>query len=160
MMLFGAATQGFWVVKSRRWETVALLLIAFTLVRPGYWIDQFQEPWVSFDVNESALNRSDLDGQVQLTIEGPDFDDPDQTTQLILLVKAGQSQVLATALDAARILARAEDQNVLVDEPFLELNTSSPCNALIFMGTDLFKLLTSRSHKQIDSRKNGCIYLQ
>ena len=118
MMLFGAATQGFWMVKSRWWETVALLLIAFTLVRPGYWIDQFQAPWVSFDVNESALNRSDLDGQVQLTIEGPDFDDPDQTTQLILLVKATQSQVLATALDTVGILARAEDQNVILDEPF------------------------------------------
>ena len=118
MMLFGAATQGFWMVKSRWWETVALLLIAFTLVRPGYWIDQFQAPWVSFDVNESALNRSDLDGQVQLTIEGPDFDDPDQTTQLILLVKATQSQVLAAALDTVGILARAEDQNVLLDEPF------------------------------------------
>ncbi len=118
MMLFGAATQGFWMVKSRWWETVALLLIAFTLVRPGYWIDQFQAPWVSFDVNESALNRSDLDGQVQLTIEGPDFDDPDQTTQLILLVKVTQSQVLATALDTVGILARAEDQNVLLDEPF------------------------------------------
>ena len=118
MMLFGAATQGFWMVKSRWWETVALLLIAFTLVRPGYWIDQFQAPWVSFDVNESALNRSDLDGQVQLTIEGPDFDDPDQTTQLILLVKATQSQVLATALDTVGILARVEDQNVLLDEPF------------------------------------------
>ena len=118
MMLFGAATQGFWMVKSRWWETVALLLVAFTLVRPGYWIDQFQAPWVSFDVNESALNRSDLDGQVQLTIEGPDFDDPDQTTQLILLVKATQSQVLATALDTVGILARAEDQNVLLDEPF------------------------------------------
>ena len=118
MMLFGAATQGFWMVKSRWWETVALLLIAFTLVRPGYWIDQFQAPWVSFDVNESALNRSDLDGQVQLTIEGPDFDDPDQTTQLILLVKATQSQVLATALDTVGILARAEDQNVVLDEPF------------------------------------------
>ncbi len=118
MMLFGAATQGFWMVKSRWWETVALLLVAFTLVRPGYWIDQFQAPWVSFDVNESALNRSDLDGQVQLTIEGPDFDDPDQTTQLILLVKATQSQVLATALDTVGILARVEDQNVLLDEPF------------------------------------------
>ena len=160
MMLFGAATQGFWVVKSRRWETVALLLIAFTLVRPGYWIDQFQEPWVSFDVNESALNRSDLDGQVQLTIEGPDFDDPDQTTQLILLVKASQSQVLATALDAAGILARAEDQNVLVDEPFPGTEYFQSMQRFDFYGDRPVQLLTSRSHKQIDSRKNGCIYLQ
>ena len=118
MMLFGAATQGFWIVKSRWWETAALLLIAFTLVRPGYWIDQLQEPWVSFESSEATLNRSDLDGQVRLTIEGPDFDNPDQTTQLILLVKATESQALSSALDGAGILARAEESTVLLDEPF------------------------------------------
>jgi TRAP transporter 4TM/12TM fusion protein len=118
MMLFGAATQGFWFVKSQWWETAALLLIAFTLVRPGYWVDQLQEPWVSLESSETTLNRSDLDGQVRLTIEGPDFDNPDQTTQLILLVKATESQALSSALDGAGILARVEESTVLLDEPF------------------------------------------
>ena len=31
MMLFAAATQGFWLVKSKIWETVALLLIGLVL---------------------------------------------------------------------------------------------------------------------------------
>jgi TRAP-type uncharacterized transport system fused permease subunit len=44
MMLFAAATQGYFFVRSRWWETVALLLIAFTLFRPGFWLDQVQPP--------------------------------------------------------------------------------------------------------------------
>ena len=39
MLAFAAGTQGFFLTKSRIWETVALLLIAFTLFRPGFWWD-------------------------------------------------------------------------------------------------------------------------
>ena len=118
MMLFGAATQGFWLVKSRWWETATLLLIAFTLVRPGYWIDQIQEPWSSLAISEATLDQSNLDGQVRLTIEGPDFDNPDQLTQLVLLIQADSANTLASALDQAGVLARTEQASVLLDEPF------------------------------------------
>lgn len=118
MMLFGAATQGFWIVKSRWWETATLLLIAFTLVRPGYWIDQIQEPWSSLAISEATLDQANLDGQVRLTIEGPDFDNPDQLTQLVLLIQADSANTLASALDQAGVLARAEQASILLDEPF------------------------------------------
>ena len=42
MMLFAAATQGFFFVRSKLWETLALLLVAFTLFRPGFWLDYVQ----------------------------------------------------------------------------------------------------------------------
>ena len=118
MMLFGAATQGFWIVKSRWWETATLLLIAFTLVRPGYWIDQIQEPWSSLAISEATLDQANLDGQVRLTIEGPDFDNPDQLTQLVLLIQADSVNTLASALDQAGVLARTEQASILLDEPF------------------------------------------
>ena len=35
MLAFAAATQGFWLVKNRIWETAALLVIALLLFRPG-----------------------------------------------------------------------------------------------------------------------------
>ncbi len=44
MLIFAAATQGYWLVKSRYWETAALLLIAFTLFRPGFWWDRVYPP--------------------------------------------------------------------------------------------------------------------
>ncbi|MBI3451772.1 MAG: TRAP transporter permease, partial [Rhodospirillales bacterium] len=39
MLLFAAATQGYFLVRSRIWETAALLLIAFALFRPGFFWD-------------------------------------------------------------------------------------------------------------------------
>ncbi|CAM3815651.1 TRAP transporter permease [Parendozoicomonas haliclonae] len=39
MLVFAAATQGFWLTKTKWYETVGLLVIAFTLFRPGFWWD-------------------------------------------------------------------------------------------------------------------------
>ncbi|NIV22495.1 MAG: DUF3394 domain-containing protein, partial [Gemmatimonadetes bacterium] len=45
MMLFASATQGFMFVRNRIWETVILLLVAFTLFRPGFWLDRVTPPY-------------------------------------------------------------------------------------------------------------------
>jgi len=44
MLLFAAATQGYFLVKSRWYESVALLLVTFTLFRPGFWWDMIYPP--------------------------------------------------------------------------------------------------------------------
>lgn len=44
MLVFSAATQGYWFTKTRWWETVLLLLITFTLFRPGFWWDRVYPP--------------------------------------------------------------------------------------------------------------------
>jgi len=45
MLVFAAATQGYFLVRSRWWESIALLLVTFTLFRPGYWWDQVYAPY-------------------------------------------------------------------------------------------------------------------
>lgn len=45
MLLFAAATQGFWFTKNRWWETVALLLLAFLIFRPGFLWDKVEPPY-------------------------------------------------------------------------------------------------------------------
>ncbi|MDM7941715.1 MAG: TRAP transporter permease [Hydrogenophaga sp.] len=45
MLIFAAATQGFFIVKSRWYESVALLLVCFTLFRPGFWMDMLYPPF-------------------------------------------------------------------------------------------------------------------
>ena len=47
MMLFAAATQGYWLVKNKWWETVFLLLVTFLMFRPGYIWDKIQAPYNS-----------------------------------------------------------------------------------------------------------------
>ncbi|HJV62015.1 MAG TPA: DUF3394 domain-containing protein, partial [Albitalea sp.] len=39
MLMFAAATQGWFVRRNRWYESVALLLVTFTLLRPDFWLD-------------------------------------------------------------------------------------------------------------------------
>ena len=39
MLIFSAATQGWWFTKNKWWETVLLLLLTFSFFRPGFWWD-------------------------------------------------------------------------------------------------------------------------
>jgi TRAP transporter 4TM/12TM fusion protein len=47
MGAFVAATQGWFLVRSRWYETVALLLACFLLFRPGFWLDLIEDPYVA-----------------------------------------------------------------------------------------------------------------
>jgi hypothetical protein len=39
MLIFSAATQGWWFTKNKWWETVLLLVLTFSFFRPGFWWD-------------------------------------------------------------------------------------------------------------------------
>jgi hypothetical protein len=39
MLAFAAGTQGWFLARSRWYESVLLLLVTFTLLRPGFWLD-------------------------------------------------------------------------------------------------------------------------
>ena len=45
MGCFVAGTQGWFLTKSRWYESALLLLVCFTLFRPGFWLDQFAAPF-------------------------------------------------------------------------------------------------------------------
>jgi hypothetical protein len=62
MGTFVAASQSWMLTRNRWYETVALLLICFTLFRPGYWLDWFQPPFES----RSAGQLIDVAGGVPL----------------------------------------------------------------------------------------------
>jgi TRAP-type C4-dicarboxylate transport system permease large subunit len=79
MLLFAAATQGWLVRRSRWYESVLLLLVTFTLLRPGFWIDlgweQYRvEPTAQLlAVAEAAPEASSLRVRIEgTTLEGKD----------------------------------------------------------------------------------------
>ena len=47
MMAFCAAFQGYFLTRSRVWETAALLLVCFTLFRPNFWMDRIAPPRIN-----------------------------------------------------------------------------------------------------------------
>ncbi len=44
-LMFAAATQGWFVTRSRVYESLLLLLVTFSLFRPGYWMDMLYPPY-------------------------------------------------------------------------------------------------------------------
>ncbi len=120
MMLFAAATQGYFLARSRWWETVALLLIAFTLFRPGFWLDYVQSPYndrPGAEVVDIAAGLPE-NASLRMVVAGPDFDNPDRIVDRHILADLGQSGDGLQRLDAAGLPVRVEDGKAVLDEPF------------------------------------------
>ncbi|MGB5741874.1 MAG: TRAP transporter permease, partial [Sedimenticolaceae bacterium] len=60
ILIFSAATQGFFIARSRFYESVVLLLVAFTLFRPGFWMDMLVPPYDDAEPTELAQAAGDL----------------------------------------------------------------------------------------------------
>ena len=76
IMLFAAATQGYFIVRCRKWEIVALLLIAFTLFRPAYWMDQIYAPLESVSATNiyEVAEKMPVDAQIRIRVMGEDIE--------------------------------------------------------------------------------------
>ena len=76
MMLFAAATMNFFLTRSRIWETLALLLVTFTLFRPGFWMDVLYPRFNDVEPARLMDLARDVDPAERLafTIEGEDLD--------------------------------------------------------------------------------------
>ncbi len=86
MMLFAAATQNWFLTKSRMWENAALLLIAFTLFNPGYWLNKIEDPFVLTPATEMfALAEAADDGaSLRVRIAGETLDGKNVETTIAL----------------------------------------------------------------------------
>ncbi|MEM9269913.1 MAG: DUF3394 domain-containing protein, partial [Pseudomonadota bacterium] len=115
MLLFAAATQGYFIAKSRVWETAALLFIAFMLFRPDFFLDKVSDKYTSAEGPAAlTLLESVPEGQdVRFTVEGPDFDTAQVRPVTIVLPSAG-----AATLEQQGLLVLEEDGLLKLDEPF------------------------------------------
>ena len=117
MMLFAAATQGWFFTKSRIWESVALLLIAFTLFRPGFWLDQVSPPYETKPGAEalSIVEKLPDNAQLRVKILGADFDDPETNNSTTIMLDLGPKADGETRLTKAGLMILEEDGKVVVD---------------------------------------------
>jgi len=93
MLIFAAATQGYMITRSRWYESAVLLLIAFTLFRPGFWMDMIHDPYESMPPAQfvEAMGSADEDSTLRIQIAGLDaFGDP-MTTYMTVPVPDGDS---------------------------------------------------------------------
>lgn len=119
MMLFASATQRWLIVRNRLWESAVLLLVAFTLFRPGYWLDQISPPFEDrpgTEVIELAAKEA-ANGKVRIIVTGPDFDDADKTVSTSLEVDLGKVGEGEARLSKAGLMIIPEDNKIVLEEP-------------------------------------------
>ncbi len=119
MMLFASATQGWLVIRNRIWESVALLLVAFTLFRPGFWLDRVDPPFddLSPSMIYEVVGDAAPGSVITMTVKGPDFDSGDITSTTIL-VPVGDEAKAPDRLQTAGLNIVMENDRALIEEPF------------------------------------------
>jgi TRAP transporter 4TM/12TM fusion protein len=79
MLVFAAATQGWFLTRSRWYESVVMLLVTFTLLRPDFWLDY---AYPKYDVVPAQklmelVTAAPLDTGLRLRIEGTSLEGKD-----------------------------------------------------------------------------------
>ncbi|MEM9631958.1 MAG: TRAP transporter permease [Pseudomonadota bacterium] len=117
MLLFAAGTMNYFLVKSRLWESAVLLLVAFTLFRPGFFLNMVYPEFETrpaqqvYQMAQEAPDNANL--QVRLTgvsLEG----DPVDSKYLIPLGPKGPDGE-TRLMDSAGVAFRDEGGNIFVD---------------------------------------------
>jgi len=115
MLAFAAATQGYFLTKSRIYETAALLLVAFTLFRPGFWWDMAfppltQEPAAKI---EQMVQDMEPGAQLRIMLKGEKMDGTEFTKTVMLPV--GKEKTGVERLTAIGLETRNEEGKILID---------------------------------------------
>jgi TRAP-type uncharacterized transport system fused permease subunit len=115
MLIFAAGTQGYFLVRSRWYESLLLLLVAFTLFRPGFWMDIIHDPYR--DIEPAALvetlEQVEEDSQLRLRVLGEDdVGDPREFVVLLAIPEGGSGE---EKLEKIGLMMYEEDGKVLID---------------------------------------------
>jgi TRAP transporter 4TM/12TM fusion protein len=116
MLIFTAGTQGFFIVRSKIWESAALLLIAFTLFRPGFWMDYAIAPYEAHSGAELVQSMADVDPGTELRIQVDghnDIGDPVSLTMLLVVSEGetGEDRLMNYGLE----LLTQDDGSIMID---------------------------------------------
>ncbi|MDO2948978.1 TRAP transporter permease [Aeromonas simiae] len=115
ILIFAAATQGYFLVKSRWFESALLLLVAFTLFRPGFWMDMIHDPYRDTAPAELAqtMGQVEADSTLRLRIEGEDAVGKLRRFTVLLPVPDGESG--ERRLEHLGITLYEQDGKTLID---------------------------------------------
>ena len=103
ILVFAAATQHYFLVRNRIWETAVLLLVALTLLVPGFWMDRLHEPLQAVPASEieAVAERQPAGGHLRLEVSGYDLHGNEVTRRVMLPLgdpAPGRERLIAAGL--------------------------------------------------------------
>jgi TRAP transporter 4TM/12TM fusion protein len=116
MLLFAAATQGWFLARNKVWESLLLLLVAFTLFRPGYWMDMVYPPFEEREpaaIYEAAA-ATPVGTQMRIRVKGvDDIGDPITFDALVSIDADGTGE---ERMQAAGLAFVERDGQTFIDD--------------------------------------------
>jgi hypothetical protein len=143
ILVFTSGTMGWFLTKSRLYESVLLVAIAFALFRPDFFMNRIQPPFVSVEPSaiSQALDTAKAGDELRVVVSGPDFDTGEiKDTTLVLPVPEG-----GTGEDrlAGFGLTLLPDGDVMtLEEPIFGTPFADTLSSFDFYGDELVTLVS------------------
>ncbi|MBY4676404.1 TRAP transporter permease [Marinobacterium arenosum] len=166
MLVFTAATQGYFFARSRWYESALLLLIAFSLFRPGFWMDRIVAPYqqVEPQVLVQAADSLEAGTELRLWVDGQDAVGNPRSFLALLSLGEGESGAERLAATGVELLQQGErtivdyvafdsaaekaglqfDQRVTA----IEVPQSQPAKELIYLPTLLLLVMLALAQRR------------
>ncbi|HIF9330633.1 TPA: TRAP transporter permease [Photobacterium damselae] len=116
MLTFSVATQGWWLTKTKWWEVIALLVITFSLFRPGFWWDQiYPAKHILLGKNiEQVVANLPIGSPIELQVTGINLEGKEVSKHVLLpfddKAETAQQRIQSTGLNL-----RQEENTIWVD---------------------------------------------
>jgi hypothetical protein len=115
MLVFAAALQGWFIDRCRIWEIAALLLVAFSLFRPGFWMDMIYPPFEVQPPSEFSrvIGEAPPGTPVQTRIAGlGPFGDP---IEFAVLLPVPEGDTAEARIEALGLTLIERDGKLIID---------------------------------------------
>ncbi|WP_304618868.1 TRAP transporter permease [Paracoccus sediminilitoris] len=115
MLLFAAATQGWFLARNRIWESAMLLLVAFTIFRPGFFWEYAFPSYQERPATEfvQALENSEVGEGLRLRISG--LNEIGSPVEFVALLPVPEGETGQDRLEAAGIELLTDGDRVVID---------------------------------------------
>ena len=142
ILAFTAGTMGYFLTKSRIYESVALVLVAFILFRPDFFMDRLMPAHTEVAPTElvQVLNAAEPGSELRVTVQGPDYDTSKiKSTTLVMSIEGegdGQSRA-----DAYGFMLIEADGLMTLDEPMFGTPVTSKIDSFDFYGDEPVQII-------------------
>ncbi|SJL84914.1 TRAP transporter permease [Vibrio palustris] len=116
MLLFSAATQGFWFTKTKWWETVLLLALTFTFFRPGFWWDMVYPATQTVPGTqlEQVVAKAQVGHPIKMLVAG-DTLDGDHVSKVVTLPFEDDAKTAQARIDSMGLMLSPQPDQMKVD---------------------------------------------
>ncbi len=149
ILVFTAGTMGYFLTRSRIYESIALVFIAFVLFRPDFFMNRIQPEFVDVAPAEvvSAVDAAEVGDNLRFVVRGPDFDTGDMV-DISLVVPVPEGADATSQLEAMGFITLIEGDQVAIDEPLYGSPITDSLSNMDFYGDEPVVITTVKAPQE------------